>query len=176
MVIFTPDLNHSNKMIQFIIEKAVVEYKQQSEHDISHMHIWSDGCGSQLKNRWQLYWLMEGLGNIKLPHNVFQSCHGKAPSDSEGAVVKSFLRRQAFLYKKRINDSKAAYELCNDAENGIRKSHHEGVHNRHSIITRKFYFVELSEVDHLSPPCVRSIKGFKAMFCFAGKTGCACEL
>lgn len=90
--------------------------------------------------------------------------------------MKSFLRRQAFIFKKRINNSQEAYDLCNDQDKGIRKSHHEGLQNRHTIMSRQFEYVPLREVDHLTRPPVASVSGCKAMFCFFGKTGCAGEL
>ncbi|CAM9963133.1 unnamed protein product, partial [Choristocarpus tenellus] len=57
--------------------------------------IWSDGCGSQFKNRWQMWWVSQSLVRmgISAVHNFFASCHGKSLSDGVGAVVKSAAKR-----------------------------------------------------------------------------------
>ena len=47
---------------------------------------------------------------IRVSHHFFQSCHGKGPSDSEGAVVKSCLHDGEFLYDKYFADTEAAYK------------------------------------------------------------------
>ena len=109
-VFLTPDLNHSNKMIQHIMNHTIKKYQEAG--DLSHVHIWSDGCGAQLKNRWQVFWcLTEGkkLG-VRICHNFFQSCHGKGPSDSEGGVVKQNLRHCEFKRNIQINSSEDAYK------------------------------------------------------------------
>jgi hypothetical protein len=62
---------------------------------LSYVHLWSDGCAAQLKCRWQLEWLNNhGIPGVRVIHNYFQSCHGKGPSDSEGAAVKNHQRHQ----------------------------------------------------------------------------------
>ncbi|CAM9660217.1 unnamed protein product, partial [Choristocarpus tenellus] len=54
------------------------------------LHIWSDGCGSQFKNRRQMWWVSQSLARtgISVVNNFFASCHGKSLSDGVGAVVK----------------------------------------------------------------------------------------
>ena len=61
-------------------------------------------------------------------------------------------------------------------ESGIKKSLHEGVQNRHSIMTRRFVYVDVGVVHHLRRPQVMEVPGCKSMFCFSGATGCAGEL
>jgi hypothetical protein len=69
-----------------------------------------------LKNKHQLHWLTCKVGGVKVSHNFFQSCHGKGPSDSENAVVKSCLRRLTFVNNKWANSSEGAFRYCVDKE------------------------------------------------------------
>ncbi|CAM9586630.1 unnamed protein product, partial [Choristocarpus tenellus] len=59
------------------------------------LHIWSDGCGSQFKKRWQMWWVSQSSARMGIPlvHNFFASCHSKSLPDGVGAVVKSAARR-----------------------------------------------------------------------------------
>ena len=41
-VFLTPDLNHSNQMIQHIVATLLEKY-QKEDPELSHVHIWSDG-------------------------------------------------------------------------------------------------------------------------------------
>ena len=74
-IVLSEDLNHSNQMIQHIIKKMVRKYKH-IDPLLSHCHIWSDGCGSQLKNRWQMWFLSQRYMGLCYSHNFFASCHG----------------------------------------------------------------------------------------------------
>ena len=171
------DLNHSNKMVQFILEDTTKK-EQTLNPDLAKLHIWSDGCGGQLKNRYQCYWLTYKLGNVRVRHNFFQSCHGKGPSDSEGAVVRSYLRRLTFVFNKRINTSKEAYDWCAVAKEGerLRNPQHKGQKKRHTIMSRSFTFVHNGDVDHLSTPDLKPVEGIKSHFCFTGASGSQGEL
>ena len=123
----------------------VIAAERGADSSIKYVHIWSDGCAGQLKNKHQLFWLTDHQ-DYKVCHNFFQSCHGKGPSDSEGAVVKSYLRRQAFLYDKRANTSKEAFEMCDSADSNLHQpTVKEDLKQRHTIMSRCFKFVELGK-------------------------------
>ena len=103
----------------------ITEYEvkfQAQERELKHVHVWSDGCGGQFKNRNQVFWLTQFMGSIngleaasdgdeerartgrvRVVHHFFQSCHGKGPSDSEGAVVKSSLRDAELKHHKYVS-------------------------------------------------------------------------
>ena len=141
------DLNHSNSMVQHI-SSIIVKKAQEVNKSLTSAH-WSDGCGEQLKNRNQLYWITVAKFPIKVAHNFFQSCHSKGPSDSEGAVVKSFLRRLVFVCDLRANDSKDAYNFCVGEEGrALRERHLRGEKRRHNI-SREFHYISAGVVDYL---------------------------
>ena len=82
-VFLSDDLKHSNQMVQHVLKSVVQKLKAKSSA-VSHVHIWSDGCGDQLKNRWETYLICtHGFPGIRFSHNFFQSWHGKGPSDSD---------------------------------------------------------------------------------------------
>ena len=103
------DLNHSNAFVQHIMDIIIKEYAQKFRDEgrghLLHVHIWSDGCGGQFKNKNQMYWVSRGLFTygIRIAHHFFQSCHGKGPSDSEGAVAKSGMWKAELHYLRRIS-------------------------------------------------------------------------
>jgi hypothetical protein len=161
-------------MVKYVL-KSVVQKLLVKNPQLSHVHIWSDGCGDQLKNRWQAYFICtHGFPAVRFSHNFFQSCHGKGPSESEGAVIKVFLRRMEFKNHVYIQASENAFDLCRGDRGGVWIN--EAVpaeklqalgnlrikHNttpsfledkrRHTICERSFYFVNactVNTVNHL---------------------------
>jgi len=96
-VFLSSDISHSNAFVQHVMDTLIKEYAAKFEDEgqtLKNVHMWSDGCAAQFKNKNQFYWLTTGAQKygIRLAHHFFQSCHGKGPSDSEGAVAKSALR------------------------------------------------------------------------------------
>jgi hypothetical protein len=83
-VFMSNDLIHSNQMVQHIMN-TVLSTEKEADPQLSHIHMWSDGCGSQLKSRWQIWWLTQinckdwggGRCRVHITGNYFQSCHGK---------------------------------------------------------------------------------------------------
>jgi hypothetical protein len=167
-------------MVQYVL-KSVVQKLLVKNPQLSHVHIWSDGCGDQLKNRWQAYFICaHGCPAVRFSHNFFQSCHGKGPSDSEGAVIKVFLRRMEFKNHVYIQASENAFDLCRGDRGGVwinavvpaeklktlgnlRIKHNitpsflEGK-RRHTICERSFHFVNAGTVNHLQRPDVDKLR------------------
>ena len=167
-------------MVKYVL-KSVVQKLLVKNPQLSHVHIWSDGCGDQLKNRWQAYFICaHGCPAVRFSHNFFQSCHGKGPSDSEGAVIKVFLRRMEFKNHVYIQASENAFDLCRGDRGGVwinavvpaeklktlgnlRIKHNitpsflEGK-RRHTICERSFHFVNAGTVNHLQRPDVDKLR------------------
>ena len=73
-------------MLTTLIEK----YDEEMAMELSHVHIWSDGCCSQFKNTYHMHFLSNIMDHVAVraaklfvAHNFSCSCHGKGPSDSE---------------------------------------------------------------------------------------------
>ena len=139
-------------------------------------HLWSDGCAGQFKNKDQFYWLTTGFQayGIRLVHNFFQSCHGKGPSDSEGAVVKTGVRKHEFHRGTYVADTEAAFNLL--SEHYTKVAHEPSPaevarKERHTIASRTFHLVPDDRVDHARKTVVTPISGSSFRFCFDGLKG-----
>ena len=62
------------------VGKGKMPYQAEADRragpTLTACHIWSDGCGSQLKNRWQVWFLSSRFLGLFYSHNFFASCHG----------------------------------------------------------------------------------------------------
>jgi hypothetical protein len=112
------DLKHSNQFVQHVLKTVIEKYDTKMPF-LSHVHVWSDGCCSQFKSTYHMHFLSNIIDHISVRaaklsvvHNFFCSCHGKGPSDSEGAVVKTFLRGCEFKHNIYIRTSHDAFTLC----------------------------------------------------------------
>jgi len=143
---------------------------------VVNAHLWSDGCAGQFKNKDQFYWLTTGFQayGIRLVHNFFQSCHGKGPSDSEGAVVKTGVRKHEFHRGTYVADTEAAFNLL--SEHYTKVAHEPSPaevarKERHTIASRTFHLVPDDRVDHARKTVVTPISGSSSRFCFDGLKG-----
>jgi len=140
------------------------------------VHIWSDGCGAQFKNKDQYHWLTTGatFGTpLRMVHHFFQSCHGKGPSDSEGAAIQCALRRHELLGDYFADTDKAYAWLCKHLVK-VASEYPEFGKPRHSIRSRSFHLVPQGAVDHFGGAEVKDLKTrTMSKFCFdsAGGTG-----
>jgi hypothetical protein len=41
----------------YYMDMALAAEKDDADPQLSHVHMWSDGCGAKLKSRWQIWWL-----------------------------------------------------------------------------------------------------------------------
>ena len=108
IIFLSEDTKHSNKFVQYVLEKVIKAYQEKlwgdnDERELKRVHVWSDGCAGQFKNRNQLYWLVRIINSLSfktaavsgpyVTHNFFASCHGKGPSDALAAIIKTALSR-----------------------------------------------------------------------------------
>jgi hypothetical protein len=139
-------------------------------------HIWSDGCAAQFKNKDQFHWLTLGAtfgapppaeaaptatpatrvyGPLRLAHHFFQSCHGKGPSDSEGAAVKCALRRYELLGHYLATTDDAFAWLVKNLTKVAPELGPEDGRARHAIYARSFHLIPMEgpgAVDHFGGP------------------------
>ncbi|CAM9533476.1 unnamed protein product, partial [Choristocarpus tenellus] len=93
-VFLSQDTSQDNEFVQHVLEKLINEFlkpmAREYGQELRVLHIWTDECGSQFKNRWQMEWVSKAFGRheIAVIHNFFASFHGKSLSDAIGAVVK----------------------------------------------------------------------------------------
>jgi len=141
----SPDRKHSNEFVKHCNNILIQRWKEKIP-GLEAVHIWSDGCKGQFKQKAQWYWLTEAAKEhgITITHNFFQSCHGKGPADGEGAVYKRGMR-EAELFGVYMQDSKAAFNWLVKERSKVGHRKHK---SKHSILERHFHYVEVGEVDH----------------------------
>lgn len=94
----------------------------------------------------------------------------KGPSDGEGAVVKTFLRRLEFVCMQYIRDTYAAFLVCGQF---LTSPKHHGDALRHTILRRSFHYIPCHVVNHKKRDDPNPIKDITKhhSFCFSGGLG-----
>jgi hypothetical protein len=178
----SPDRKHSHQFVRHCNDILIKKWKAKNPQ-LKAVHIWSDGCKGQFKQKKQWHWLTEAAEaqGIRITHNFFQSCHGKGPADGEGAVYKSGLR-QAELFGEYMQTSLEAHDWLVKNRTELKQKRQKA---RHSIHSRCFHYVELGDVNHASAATVKVESDSAAMFRFAsaqsgyvsmGLLSCFCKL
>jgi hypothetical protein len=74
----SPDRKHSNEFVQHC-NNILIEKLKKNIKGLKTVHLWSDGCKGQFKQKKQWEWLTAAAKEhgITITHNFFQSCHGK---------------------------------------------------------------------------------------------------
>ena len=171
-------LKHSNKFVQMVMRDCldyVQEVMEKKGMVFKELDIWSDGCGGQFKNRYQMKWVVdvvsveamkERWGLEVVRHNFFSSCHGKGPCDAAGAVVKGLLRA-AELGGKYLSTSKDAYNFLKENKE---YNDEDVVVGGRKILTRTFVFIDSKDVP-LEQQEVKPLANMKSMHSFVANGG-----
>ena len=177
-IYISPDPKHSNAFVQHALNEIIDEYKlefTQEGRELKHVFVWSDGCAAQFKNKYQFFWLVDRKDNLRVSHSFFMSCHGKGPSDSEGAVVKSALRNGEFLYGEYFATTVEAFEYLVKhtalAETQVDDAAWRARKLRHTISRRTFHYVDYGVVSHDALPEPTEVKPIMSNFYFDGAKG-----
>ena len=106
-VYLSEDRRHSNNFVQKVMDDLLTHFKGIMEEQaagveecmMQRLCVWSDGCGGQFKNKWQMNKLVKLVGDVRFglvgcEHHFFASCHGQGPCDGLGGWTKTFLRNQ----------------------------------------------------------------------------------
>ena len=119
-----------------------------------------------------MFWLVDSK-ELRLTHHFFQSCHGKGPSDSEGAVVKSGLRAAEFIHGEYLAGTEEAYKWLVENRSVADKTDDPGYRARklrHTIARRTFHLVPFDEVNHCKA-VITALDDMKSHFYFDGVKG-----
>jgi hypothetical protein len=178
-VYVSDDLSHSHNFVKHCLEDCIIHYASLFESNgmapLTHVMIWSDGCGSQFKNRWQLWWLVKMVAThmlrtlkgtiiklVDVTHHFFASCHGKGPCDSCGARTKDKIHK-AELGDMTFNSSSEHYEYLRD-----HATIEEGDSKGRNVC--RYVWIANGSVDSERPDLI-AVRGLKAMHMFRGKAG-----
>ena len=99
LIFISNDTTHSNAFVQYCLNKTIEKMDDRTEGGVKRVHIWSDGCAQQFKNRYQMLYVADGKKGkegqiITVFHHFFASCHGKNLCDAVTGFVKSWIRRE----------------------------------------------------------------------------------
>ena len=86
-VVVSDELGHDKASV-YAFNKAILE-RVKEVTSVKMVHYWSDGAGSQFKNRYNLASLLfhEEDFNCKATWRFFETAHGKGPVDGVGGEV-----------------------------------------------------------------------------------------
>lgn len=110
-VVISDVLEHDSKFVRSM-QLKIVPIIQALVPNVKKIHFWSDGAGSQYKNKFNFYYLSQYKEkfNIHVEWNFFATAHGKGVVDGIGAIIKRFLRN-AIIKGQVINNAKEAYQV-----------------------------------------------------------------
>lgn len=89
LIMIAEFLKHDHFVVRLFIEKCVTFIKNKLDK-IGKIYFFSDGSGSQYKNRMTFFNLcnMQKEFNVDAEWHFFATCHGKGPCDALGGVLK----------------------------------------------------------------------------------------
>ena len=176
------DRRHSNNFVQKVLDDLLAHFKGimgkeaagLEECMMRRLCVWSDGCGGQFKNKWQMNKLLHLVGDVRFglvgaEHHFFASCHGKGPCDGLGGWTKTYLRQQEMRNGIHLDTSKDLFTLLvrNKAYgNNTEWAAATGVQLK--CRSRTFVFMDLVGVDRGE---VKDMAGIKSNHCFVTTLG-----
>jgi len=110
-VVISDDLNH-DKVTVWAMLGAIVRYLK-TEHSITHIKLFSDGCAAQFKNRYTQMNLcfMEQDYGVTGTWAFFASSHGKGSVDAVGGTVKRNVWRIVKSRREIVNDATTFHKV-----------------------------------------------------------------
>lgn len=157
-VIIAESLKHNYAAVH-LFQKKLIEFMWKRFSTINKIYFFSDGAGSQYKNKKKIYnicQLKQEFG-INCEWHFFATSHGKGPCDGIGGTVKR-LASKASLQRPYHGQITTSLELYNWAQNNI----------------SNIIFEYCSENDHIQTENelknrydnVKVIKGTQSFHCF----------
>lgn len=124
--ILSDDLTHSKTCVWKFLRSIVSDIKARDKN-IGVIHIFSDGCAAQFKNRYNLYNVCSAVDDFgaKITWSFFATSHGKGAVDGIGAVVKRTLWTAVKARKVVLKTPKECFEFLQEKSfNGIKILYH----------------------------------------------------
>ena len=181
-VYLSEDRRHSNNCVQKVLDDLLAHFKGiigkeaagVEECTTRRLCLWSDGCGGQFKNKWQMNKLLHLVGDVRFglvgaEHHFFASCHGKGPCDGLGGWTKTYLRQQEMRESIHLDTSMDLFTLLVREKaygNNAEWAAATGVQLK--CRSRTFMFMDLVGVDRGE---VKDMMGIKSNHCFVTTLG-----
>ena len=110
-VVISDDLHHCKDSIIVFTDNILQNIVKPQDHNITKLHLWSDGPNNQFKNKIiavGLHWL-ESRFNVSKVWNFFATSHGKGPVDVIGGTVKRLVSNQIIRRVGHVNDAESFF-------------------------------------------------------------------
>lgn len=111
--IISNELTHNKESVWYFLKVIIAYLKTKIE--LTTIHVFSDGCAAQFKNRFNLFNLCFAKQDfdVDLTWSFFASGHGKGAVDGIGATVKRSLWSAIMSRQAIINTPKEAFNFFN---------------------------------------------------------------
>lgn len=114
-VIISEELEHDSSAVNLFNSKLISFMKNRfGQQNIKKIHYFSDGAGSQYKNKYNFVNLLHHKKDFKIDAewNFFASAHGKGACDGIGGVVKRNAYRSSLQnrHQEKITGAKSLFE------------------------------------------------------------------
>ena len=109
-VVVSDELKHEKRSV-YAFNTAIINEVKQLTQPVSKIHYWSDGAGSQFKNKYTLANLLyhEHDFGAEASWSFFETAHGKGPVDGVGGEVKRAVWRSILQNKETVTNAKEFY-------------------------------------------------------------------
>lgn len=99
------DLQHDKGFVFNANSTIFNDLQKKLLFPIQYAHYWSDGAGSQFKNRYNVGNLVHHKDDFGFESDwsIFETSHGKEPTDGIGAVVKRRVWMKVLQNKAIVN-------------------------------------------------------------------------
>ena len=115
--IISEDNTHDVHFVYKVIELVILDLKVKLPN-LSFIHMFTDGCAGQYKNRKTMFNLcqLEHEFHIKGEWNFFATSHGKSPCDGIGGTIKRLTTAESLKrpIKNQILTAKDMYLFCSE--------------------------------------------------------------
>ncbi|EDO45444.1 predicted protein [Nematostella vectensis] len=117
--IISDDLSHDKGSVYSFNAAIIDDIKQKINFE--KVHYWSDGAGSQFKNRYNLSCLLYHQRDFgsEATWSFFETAHGKGPCDGIGAKVKRVVWRSILQNKSVVTNAAEFYDAAKKLSKSI---------------------------------------------------------
>lgn len=114
--IISNELTHNKESVWYFL-KLITDYLK-TEKELTTIHVFSDGCAAQFKNRFNIFNLCFAKQDfdVDLTWSFFASGHGKGAVDGIGATVKRSLWCAIMSRQAIINTPKEAFNFFHNTK------------------------------------------------------------
>lgn len=114
LVFISPSTDHNSQFVR-ALQLKLVPYLKELVPGLKLIRYWSDGSGSQYKNKVNFFYLSRHYEKFSIHAEwyFFATSHGKGPVDGIGGTTKRMFRQESLTGRTALNDAKDLFEWMN---------------------------------------------------------------